>query len=149
MTHIKTAVIVLITAMILSLVLTYASIMTVITNTKSNAERMLDSFVIENSTLIYSSIKNGNDFTEYINSYDFINKFYLDCTLDNDGTFLYNKDDKGKLIYKLSNPDVSYTINNSLNLTCTLNIYFPMEFAGKKFSDLIIPLKVKTTYNLR
>ena len=81
MTHIKTAVIVLITAMILSLVLTYASIMTVITNTKSNAERMLDSFVIENSTLIYSSIKNGNDFTEYINSYDFINKFYLDCTL--------------------------------------------------------------------
>jgi len=149
MTHIKTAVIVLITAMILSLVITYASIMSVIRQTKGNAERMLDSFVIENSTLIYSSIKNGNDFTEYINSYDFINKFYLDCTLDNDGMFLYNKDDKGKLIYKLSNPDVSYTINNSLNLTCTLNVYFPMEFAGKKFTDLIIPIKVKTTYNLR
>ena len=149
MTHIKTAVIVLITAMILSLVLTYASIMSVIRQTKGNAERLLNSFVIENSTLIYSSIKNGNDFTEYINSYDFINKYYLDCKFDNDGKFLYNKDDKGNLIYKLSNPDVTYTINKSLNLTCTMNVYFPMEFAGKKFSDLIIPIKVKTTYNLR
>lgn len=149
MTHIKTAVIVLITAMILSLVLTYTSIMTVVRQTKSNAERMLDSFVIQNSTVIFSSIKNGNDFTEYINSYDFINKFYLDSTFDNDGMFLYNKDDKGNLIFKLSNPDVAYTIKNSLNLTCTLNVYFPIEFAGKKLSDLIIPVEVKTSYNLK
>ena len=63
MSHIKTAVIVLVTAMILSLVLSYESIMTIVQTTKSNTERVLTSFVIENTTYIYSSIKNGNDFT--------------------------------------------------------------------------------------
>ena len=72
MSHIKTAVIVLITAMILSLVLSYASIMTIVQTTKSNTERVLNSFVIENATYIFSSIKNGNDFTSSISSSYFV-----------------------------------------------------------------------------
>ena len=77
MTYIKTAVIVLITAALLSLVFLYASLMSIISSTKSNTERVLDSFVIENATFIFDSIKNGHDFTPAIDENYYIYKFLL------------------------------------------------------------------------
>lgn len=149
MTYIKTAVIVLITAMILSLVLTYASIMTIVQTTKSNTERVLDSFVIENSIFIFDSIKKGNDFTNAISTEDFINGFSADCTLDNDGSYFYNIDGNGRYIYKLTIPQTTFTVNNTLNLTCRLDILIPIHFAGKQVSEIRIPVTVKSSYNLK
>jgi hypothetical protein len=149
MSHLKTAVIVLITAMILSLVLTYASIMTIVQTTKSNTERVLNSFVIENATYIYSSIKNGNDFTASIDSWYFIYKFYSDGTLDYDGFYFYNRDSDGGYVYRLTNPQTTYTVNNTLNLTCTFDLLIPLDFAGKQVTELRIPIKVKASYNLK
>lgn len=149
MAHIKSAVMVLILSMVLSLVLSYASIMSAITQTKDSVERLLDSFVVKNSTQIYNSIKNGNDFTNYLSQYDFKNRFSLDNTLETDGNFFYNIDSDGNTVYKMSSPTVGYTIKNSLNLYCTYNIYFPIKFAGKHFTNLIIPIRVDTSFNLK
>jgi len=149
MSHIKTAVIVLVTAMILSLVLSYASIMTIVQTTKSNTERVLNSFVIENTTYIFSSIKNGNDFTTAINVNYFVSQFSSDCTLDYDGIYLYNKDNKGTYNFRMTTPQTAFTVNNTLNLTCTFDLLIPINFAGKQFSELRIPIKVKTSYNLK
>ena len=106
MTHIKMAVIVLITAMILSLVLTYASIMTIVQTTKGNTESVLDSFVTQNTIYIYNSIKNGNDFTSAISAEDFINGFATDFSLDNDDNYFYNIDGNGRYIY------INHSTNN-------------------------------------
>ena len=149
MTHIKTAVIVLITAMILSLVLSYASIMTIVQTTKSNTERVLNSFVIENSTYIFSSIKNGNNFTAAIDANYFVTKFSLDGTLDYDGRYFYNRDSKGVYNFRMTIPQTTFTVNNTLNLTCTFDILLPLDFAGKRVTELRIPIKVKTSYNLK
>jgi len=148
-THIKTAVIVLITAMILSLVLTYASIMTIVQTTKSNTERVLDSFVTQNSIYIFDSIKKGNDFTSEISAENFINGFSADCTLDNDGSYFYNIDGNGRYIYKLTIPQTTFTVNNTLNLTCTFDLLIPIDFAGKQVTQLKISITVKTSYNLK
>ena len=149
MSHIKTAVIVLIMAMILSLVLTYASIMTIVQTTKSNTERVLNSFVTQNATYIYSSIKNGNDFTASIDSWYFIYKFYIDGTLDYDGLYFYNKDSKGDYNFRMTTPQTAFTAINTLNLTCTFDILIPIDFAEKRVTELIIPIQVKTSYNIK
>ena len=149
MTHIKTAVIVLITAMILSLVLTYAGIMTIIQTTKSNTERVLNSFVIENATYIYSSIKNGSDFTTSIDANYFVSQFSSDRTLVYEGGYLYNKDSKGKYNFRITIPETTFHVNNTLNLTSNFYILIPIDFAGKRVTDLVIPIKVKTSYNLK
>jgi len=149
LTHIKTAVIVLITAMILSLVLSYASIMTIVQTTKSNAERVLNSFVIENATYIYGSIKNGNDFTSSISSSYFVYRFYIDHTLDYDGNYFYNRDSEGSYSFKMTTPQTTFTVNNTLNLTCTFDLLIPIDFAGKRITEMRIPIKVKTSYNLK
>jgi hypothetical protein len=148
MNYIKTAVIVLIISMILSLVLTYASILTIVETSKVNTERVLNSFVIENSTYVFNSIKNGNDFTSSIDAVYFVSKYLADGTLDFDGSSLYNKNRKDGYVYRLSIPQIIFTQTNTLNLTCTYNLMIPFEFAGKRFTELIIPIKVKTSFNI-
>jgi len=149
MFYIKTAVIVLISAMTFSVVLTYASIMTIVQTTQSNTERVLESFVIENSTYIYSSIKNGNEFTGSINSNYFINRFYLDHTLDYEDNYFYNRDGEDLYVYRMTIPQTAFTVNNTLNLTCTFDLFIPINFAGKRVTEMRIPIKVKTSYNLK
>ncbi len=150
MTHIKTTVIVLIIAMILSLVLTYASIMTVVQKTKDDTERVLQSYVTQNSMPIYNSLKNGNDYIPSVNVNYFMIKYKeYGGTFATDGDFLYNENINGGYVYKISNPTVSFSKANSLTLYANTNLYFPIEFAGKKISDLVIPIKVKTSFNLK
>ena len=149
MNHIKTCVYILITAMILSLVLTYASIMTIIQTTKDNTERVLDSFVTQNTEYIYNSLKNGNDFTSSIDADYFVSQFSSDRTLDFDGTYLYNRDSEGGYKYKLTVPNTVFTVDNTLNLTCTYDLLIPLDFAGNQFTEINIPIKVQTSYNLK
>lgn len=90
--------------------------MTIIQTSKANTERILHSFITENSTYIFSSIKNGNDFITAINAEYFTEKYLSDGTFDFDGTYLYNKNSEGGYVYKLSVPVVSFTVTNTLNL---------------------------------
>lgn len=149
MSHVKTAVMVLVISMVLSLVLAYASIMTIVQATKSNTERVLNSFVIENTTYIYNSIKNGDDFTAAINANNFVSQFSLENSLDFDGIFLYNKDDRGVSIFKMTNPTTHFSVDNTLNLTTTFDLLIPVQFAGKQVTEMRIPIKVTASYNLK
>jgi hypothetical protein len=149
LTHIKTAIYVLIIAMLLSLVFAYASIMTIVSNTKTNTERVLDSFVMENATFIYNSIKNGNDFTTSINANYYVSKTSSELSLDLIEGMLYNKNEQGDSIFIMTNPQTRFTVDNTLNLTTTYDLLIPINFAGEKVMDLRIPIKVKTSYNLK
>ena len=148
MTHIKTAIIVLITVMLLSLVLTYASIMTIVQKTKSDLERGLRSYVSQYSAEIYLSIKNGTDYTPAISSSYLITGFINDGTFYCDENFIYNVNNKGGYVYMVSFPQTKFTVTNTLNVSGFCDIYIPIEFARKKVTDLKIPIVVKTSYNL-
>lgn len=76
-------VIVLVIAMILSVVLFYASTMTIVQTTRENTEMVLDSFVMKNSIEIYDSIKQGHDFTEKFDK----NFYFLNIPADSRWTF--------------------------------------------------------------
>lgn len=149
MTHIKTAVIVLIIAMLLSLVFMYANLMSVISSTKSNTERVLDSFVIENATYIYNSVKNGNDFTAGINENYYISKTSSELSLDFSGGMLYSKDEQGGYNFRMTNPQTRFTVGYTLNLTTTYDLLFPINFAGRRVMELRVPIRVKASYNLK
>ncbi|OGO91728.1 MAG: hypothetical protein A2Y17_13275 [Clostridiales bacterium GWF2_38_85] len=149
MNYVKTCVYILITVMVLSLVLTYASIMSVIQTSRSNTERVLQSYVTENSTYIYNSIINGNDATPSLNQDFFSTRYLTDGTLDYDGAYLYNRDNKGGYVYRLTMPITTFTVSGTLNLTCSYTLKIPIDFAGKMVTELSIPIKVKTSYNLK
>ena len=149
MNYVKTAVYILITCMVLSLVLTYASLMTIIGTSKDNTEKVLTSYVTENSIYIYNSIKNGHDFTHSLNAEYFSDRYLENHTLDFDENYLYNRNSEGGYVYKLTKPQTDFSTKNTLNLTCTYDLHIPVEFAGEKITDLIIPVEVSTSFNLK
>ena len=149
MTYVKICVIALISSMILSLVLTYAGIMTIVQTTKSNTEQVLNSFVIKNSTIVFTSIKNGSDFTTSINANEFVTAFSQSGTLDRDSSYFYNKDKNGNIVYRLTIPQTSFSVSNTLNLTCRLDALIPVYFAGEQVTELRIPIKVTSSYNIK
>ena len=147
--YVKTAVWTLILCMILSLILTYASLMTLIQTAESNTQRVLDGFVTENSKLIYDSLKNGSDFTENLNKNFYISAISAELAMDISGNVLYYKDEDGHVLYRISNPNVAYEWENTLMLRATYDILLPVTFAGKTVTTLRIPQKVVSYYNLK
>ena len=149
MSHVKTAVLVLIFVMIFSVVLTYASMMTVIQTSRDNTIRVLDSFVMHNSKEIYDSLKNGSDFSESLNQIFYKSSLLSEFSLDNSGNIIYSKDEQGNIVYIMTNPNVSYDYSNTLKLKASYTIWIPVRFAGKLITYLRIPITVRSYYSLK
>ena len=145
----QTATLVLVIAMLFAVVLSYASFMTIISTAKDNTKRCLDSFVMHNSTLIYKSIKEGQNFTDIIDETLFIQGFEGELSVDLQNGLLYSVNDKGNVIFRMTNPHIGFKVDNTLNLITTYNLMIPVEFAGRKLFDLIVPIEVEARYTLK
>lgn len=142
-------VITLVIAMIFSVVLFYAQCMTIIQTTRSDTERVLESFIMKNSIEIYQSIKQGHDFTE-----DFDEKFYIsetssELSLDKSSGYLYNYGEDGTIVYRMTNPNVTCKVDRSLKLRAEYELMIPVVFAGERIFDLKIPLTVTRSLTLK
>ena len=136
--------------LLLSLVLIYASWMTVIQTTRADTQRVLDSFTIKKAREIYSSIKQGNNQMsrgEYTDA--FMTELIEELGLAKSGETVYHKDDSGETIYRFSNPLISNLRDDTLTLTTDYELVFPVTFAGKRLTDLHVPLRVTSAYVLR
>lgn len=149
MSHIKTAVIVLSLAMILSAVMTYSSIMTILQTARDNTKLALDSYVTHNSIEIYDSLKNGSDFTAFLEKNIFKDEILSVFSLDISGNMIYSTDKQGEIIYKMTIPNVDYEYVNTLKLGASYDVNIPMTFAGKYLFDLQIPQNVTSYYNFK
>ncbi len=147
--YITACIITLVVAMLLSIILFYANCMTVIQTTRSNTERVLDSFIMKNSIDIYQSIKQGHNFTESFDEDYYISETSDELSLDYTTDTLYNYDDDGNRIYSISNLNVSYKVDKTLNIVAKYNLHLPVVFAGKEMFDLIIPVTITSSLTLK
>ena len=65
--YVPVCVLILVIVMIFSGIFVYASAVSLIDTSRENSKVVLDSFVTQNATRIYDSIKQGNDYTESVN----------------------------------------------------------------------------------
>ena len=136
-------------AMIFSVVLFYAHCMTIIQTTRDNTELVLESFIIDNSVLIYDSIKQGHDLMEYFDEKIYISEISSRFSLDIRGNTLYSNDEKGEMIYAMTNPYVTYKVDKALKLKASYTVMIPVRFAGKRLFDLHVPLTVTRSLTLK
>lgn len=149
LSYIDTTIWVLVLCMILSIILTYASMMIQIQTAESNTQRVLDSYVTLNSIEIYDSLKNGHDTTTTLDGNIFISTLSDELSLTLEDSVLYFRTAEGKELYKITNPSVAFEVQNRLKLQATYNIIFPVTFAGQTITNLLIPQKVVSYYNLK
>jgi hypothetical protein len=142
-------VVILIIAMILSVVLYYATTKSTIETTRDNTKRVLDSYVMKNSIDIYNSIKQGNDFTEDIENYFYVSSVLEELSLDFSGSYLYTVDANGDIVYRMTNPNVTYKVDNTLKLQASYDLQMPVWFAGQIIYWFTVPVTVSSSLTLK
>ena len=140
--YITPCVLIIIFVMIFSIIFTYSASISKVNLMRENTKVVLDSFVTQNSTEIYNSIKQGNDYTEAIDAEEFRTSLISFCTLEIENGMLYSIDADGKELYRITEPILTFRNENELELVVTYTISIPMWFAGTQFASANIPIEV-------
>lgn len=140
--YIVPCVFILIFAMIFTMIFTYSASISKVEMMRENTKVVLDSFLTQNSTEIYNSIKQGNDYTEAIDTEEFRTSLISFCTLEIENGMLYSYDADGKELYHITEPVLSFREVNELELVVNYTISIPLWFAGHQFPSANIPIEV-------
>lgn len=140
--YIVPCVFILIFAMIFAMIFTYSASISKVNLMRENTKVVLDSFLTQNSTEIYNSIKQGNDYTEVIDTEEFRTSLISFCTLEIEDGMLYSYDADGKELYHITEPVLSFREANELEFVVNYTISIPLWFAGHQFPSANIPLEV-------
>lgn len=140
--YIVPCVFILIFATIFAIIFTYSASISKVNLMRENTKVVLDSFVTKNSTEIYNSIKQGNNYTEVIDTEEFRTSLISFCTLELDDGKLYSIDADGKELYHITEPVLSFREANELELVVNYTISVPLYFAGIEFPSANIPIEV-------
>ena len=140
--YIVPCVFILIFAMIFAMIFTYSASISKVNLMRENTKVVLDSFLTQNSTEIYNSIKQGNDYTEAIDTEEFRTSLISFCTLEIENGMLYSYDADGKELYHITEPVLSFREANELELVVNYTISIPLWFAGHQFPSANIPIEV-------
>lgn len=140
--YITPCVLIIVFVAIFSIIFTYSASVSKVKLMRENTKVVLDSFLTQNSTEIYNSIKQGNDYTEAIDTEEFRTSLTSFCTLEIENGMLYSYDADGKELYHITEPVLSFREANELEFVVNYTISIPLWFAGHQFPSANIPIEV-------
>ena len=127
---------------VFSVIFTYASVITTVRLQKTNTEVVFDSFVANNSILIFNNIKQGKNATEGLNTAPFYTTLKHFCTLDESGELYYAIDTDGTEKYRMTKPHMDFLEDETLELVLTFTMYVPIRFGGVTVTTATIPVRI-------
>ena len=140
--YIVPCVLILVIVILFLMIFNYAAAISKVNVLRENTKVVLDRFVTQNSTEIYNSIKQGNDYTEAIDSNEFRTSLMEFCTLEKKSGKLYSIDGNGKEIYHISMPTLSFKESNQLELCVNFTVTVPIRLLNDTTITANIPLEV-------
>lgn len=144
--YIQACVMILILCMLIAVCLTFVTTVNTIRVVERNVRIVLDSFVMENSIIIYDSIKNGHDFTDVVDSTEYWKQMAEYSALSFDGLDLYRYDADGNWDYRITARSMTMTQTNSLQIAANYTITIPIYFAGVMVTQVSIPVTVESKW---
>lgn len=138
---------ILFVSMILSLLLTFSAAVNAINTNKRNARTVLDSYVTTDSIAIFDALKNSSNNTQTVKSNAFIESLSEYCRLEKKNGTLYYYDDSGNEIYKMSEPTLSFIVDDELKVRAVYEITVPLRFGGAVITQATVPIVIEAFYN--
>lgn len=129
---------------VFSVIFTYASIITTARLQKTNTQVVFDSFVANNSILIFRNIKQGKNATEGLNTAPFCTALKDFCTLDESDGMYYAVDTDGTEKYRMTKPHMDFLEDETLELVLTFTMYVPIRFGGTTVTTATIPVRISS-----
>ena len=150
MAYIKAAMVILVIAMLFSIIMTYGFIMATVNRARDDTQRVLDSFCIEKSVGIYTSIRQGNNqMASGVYTTEFMARIADEMGLTRTGNNAFHANDDGNVIFRYTNPLTANLNNDTLSLTTEFDVVIPISFAGRSLFEMRVPLKVDSYYVLK
>lgn len=140
--YITACVLIIVMSMLFAVTFTYAASLSKVKMMRENTKVVLDSFVTQNATQIYDSIKQGNDYTEAINADDFYTSLISFCTLESRNGKLYSLDASGNEQLYITDLELSFRDENELELVVEYTVNTLLSFAGKQFAAASVPVEI-------
>lgn len=145
--YIWPCVLIVIVCMILSVFVMFADAVNITRQTERNSRVVLDNYVMQNSIVIYNSIKQGNDNNTNLDSQIYTDALADFCTFARNGSYLYNYDDDGNVQFYVSEPKLEFVKDKTLKIRVSYTVYVPIYFAGVRVDTAEIPITVTSKFN--
>lgn len=140
--YVMICVFVLIVVTVFSVIFTYASVITNVKVQKANTQIVFDSFVANNSIIIFNNIKQGKNATDGINTTPFYTSLKKFCTLDEKDGKLYSMDTDEAEKFSMTVPTIGFIEDEKLELYVSFTMYVPIRFAGQTVTTASVPVKI-------
>lgn len=140
--YVLVCVFVLVVMTVFSVTFVYASAVTEVKVQKANTEIVFDSFVSNNSIIIFNNIKQGKNATDGIDVNQFRTALKEFCTFAESGGKYYSMNANGSERFDMTVPEMGFIENEKLELFVTFTMNIPIHFAGKTVTTAHIPVKV-------
>ena len=137
---------ILVLCMIISVLTYFVCTVSSIRVTKENSRTVFESYITEHSIEIYDSIKQGNDYIEFINNTEYVMELCRYCTFEKIGEKLYSYDDEGNARFYMTEPTITFVRDNSLKIRVSYTIYYPIVFNGNQVSTAVVPVEIKSSF---
>lgn len=143
--YIYVCVLVLFISMLVSVVIMYMGLMAQVQIQKRDVKMKLDSCISEFAVEAFDSIKQGENLDRVID---------LDKLKQNAYTELGFNAYAQSITYpngncEMSRPTITTLSGNGFGLTATYTVTFPVEWGGKTFADLNVPITITSYYKIK
>lgn len=142
--YVTVCILVLIVVTVFSVIFTYASVITDVKVQKSNTQIVFDSFVANNSIIIFNNIKRGKNATDGIDIAPFYASLKRFCTLDEHDGKLYSMDTDEAEKFSMTVPAIGFIEEEKLELYVSFTMYVPIRFAGQTVTTAVVPVKISS-----
>jgi len=140
--YIMICVLILIISMFVAAFLSFTSAVGIIRQTKRNSRIVLDNYIMQTAIENYDSIKNGNDYTEYLDIDTYIYNFSCFNSLDFYENKLYCYSADGDIDYYLTKPAMQFIDENTMKVSVKYDVCIPIRFMGINVATVEVPVKI-------
>lgn len=143
--HILTCVLVLAIGMVASVLMVFATSISMVRYTKDNVALTLDSYVLEHAVEIYNAVKQGSNAIEEVDEGAYVAQLRQFASLDQRGEFLYAYGSDGRLNYYMSVPRFQEG-DHTLQWEVSYTQYLPLRFMGEIVAYAQVPVTVTSVW---
>lgn len=143
--YIYVCVLVLFISMLVSVVIMYMGLMAQVQIQKRDVEMKLDNIVSEYAVEAFDSIKQGENLDRVIDLNKLKQNAYTKLGFNAYATSITYPNGN----CKMSRPTITTLSGNGFGLTATYTVSFPIQWGGRTFADLTVPITVTSYYKFK
>lgn len=141
--YVMTCVVVMIASMLIFIGLQYSAVLSAVNTHKSETRLRLESCVMQSAIDNYDAIKQGNVYSDYIDTDALIEKSYEALGFSWDTEYI---EENGRT---MTRPEIEALNNNGYGVKVTYELTVPFELLDRTVIDITVPVELVAEYRER